>query len=105
VLGSSKRFAKRFDASLAYPRWRLDRGAISLASDGHPEIEAALVELYRQTGERRYLELAKALTERRGLGQFTGGRFAPDYYQDVEPVRESRSIGGHAVRALYSPLA
>jgi hypothetical protein len=70
-------------------------------TDGHPEIEAALVELFRHTGERRYLELAKALTDRRGRGQFAGGRFAPEYYQDVEPVRESRSIGGHAVRALY----
>ena len=26
--------------------------------DGHPEVEMALVELYRVTGERRYLELA-----------------------------------------------
>ena len=70
-------------------------------TDGHPEIEAPLVELFRHTGERRYLELAKALTDRRGRGQFAGGRFAPDYYQDLEPVRESRSIVGHAVRALY----
>jgi DUF1680 family protein len=70
-------------------------------TDGHPEVEAALVELYRLTAERRYLELAQALTERRGRGQFSGGRFTPAYYQDVEPVRESRSLVGHAVRALY----
>jgi hypothetical protein len=70
-------------------------------TDGHPEIEVALVELYRHTGERRYLELADTLTARRGHGLFAGGRFDLDYYQDVEPVRGSRSIVGHAVRALY----
>jgi DUF1680 family protein len=69
-------------------------------TDGHPEIEAALVELYRHTGESRYLELADELTSRRGARQFAG-RFSPDYYQDAEPLRTSRSIGGHAVRALY----
>ena len=70
-------------------------------TDGHPEIEVALVELYRQTGERRYVELADTLTSRRGFGMFAGGRFDLPYYQDAEPVREARSIVGHAVRALY----
>jgi uncharacterized protein len=70
-------------------------------TDGHPGIEVALVELYRQTGERRYLELADTLTSRRGFGTFAGGRFDLEYYQDAEPVREARSIVGHAVRALY----
>jgi DUF1680 family protein len=70
-------------------------------TDGHPEIETALVELYRQTGERRYLELADTLMSRRGFGTFAGGRFDLAYYQDAEPVREARSIVGHAVRALY----
>jgi DUF1680 family protein len=70
-------------------------------TDGHPEVEVALVELYRQTGERRYLELANTLVTRRGHGMFAGGRFDLDYYQDAEPVRDARSIVGHAVRALY----
>jgi DUF1680 family protein len=70
-------------------------------TDGHPEIEVALVELYRETADRRYLDLADKLTGRRGSGFFAGGRFEPPYYQDVEPVRGSRSIVGHAVRALY----
>jgi uncharacterized protein len=70
-------------------------------TDGHPEVEVALVELYRQTGERRYLTLADTLTSRRGFGMFAGGRFDLRYYQDDEPVREARSIVGHAVRALY----
>jgi DUF1680 family protein len=70
-------------------------------TDGHPEIEVALVELYRETADRRYLDLADKLTSRRGHGFFVGGRFELSYYQDVEPVRGSRSIVGHAVRALY----
>jgi DUF1680 family protein len=70
-------------------------------TDGHPEVEAALVELYRQTGESRYLNLADTLMSRRGFRMFEGGRFDLDYYQDAEPVREARSIVGHAVRALY----
>ena len=70
-------------------------------TDGHPEIEVALVELYRETADRRYLDLADKLTSRRGYGFFAGGRFELPYYQDVEPVRSSGSIVGHAVRALY----
>jgi DUF1680 family protein len=70
-------------------------------TDGHPEIEVALVELYRQTGESRYLRLSDTLTTRRGFGTFAGGRFELDYYQDAEPVRDARGIVGHAVRALY----
>jgi len=72
-----------------------------MGTDGHPEIEVALVELYRQTGEGRYLRLADTLTTRRGSGMFSGGRFDLRYYQDAAPVREAHSIGGHAVRALY----
>ena len=34
--------------------------------DGHPEIELALVKLYRATGERRYLKLAKFFIDERG---------------------------------------
>jgi DUF1680 family protein len=70
-------------------------------TDGHPEVEAALVELFRATSDRRYLELAEKLIGRRGFGFFAGGRFDLPYYQDGEPVRGSRSIVGHAVRALY----
>jgi DUF1680 family protein len=76
-------------------------GDADTRTDGHPEIEVALVELFRQTGERRYLELADTLTTRRGHGLFADGRFDLDYYQDSEPVRAAHSIVGHAVRALY----
>ena len=69
--------------------------------DGHPEIEMALVELYRATGERRYLDLAAAFIERRGHGLLGSGRFGRAYWQDHEPVRDAPTVAGHAVRQLY----
>ncbi|MEV6843612.1 beta-L-arabinofuranosidase domain-containing protein [Actinoplanes sp. NPDC051411] len=68
---------------------------------GHPEVETALVELYRTTGEQRYLELATLFLDRRGRGLLGSGRFGSAYYQDDRPVREHRAMVGHAVRALY----
>ncbi len=73
-----------------------------MATPGHPEIEMALVELYRETGERRYLTLAGCFVEPRGRGWLGPGRYnSSAYYQDRVPVREATEIEGHAVRALY----
>jgi uncharacterized protein len=70
--------------------------------DGHPLIEMALVELYRETGRSSYLELAKYFVEARGHGLLTPpGHHGPAYFQDHLPVRSVRTIAGHAVRALY----
>jgi uncharacterized protein len=69
--------------------------------DGHPEIEMALVELYRTTGDRRYLDLAATFVERRGHGRLKIGRFGAQYWQDHAPVREAPTVTGHAVRQLY----
>ena len=93
LLAISRRFADLIDDVF--------RNGAQKGTDGHPEIEAALVELYRHTGSRRYLELTETLTERRGHGMFADGRFDLAYYQDAEPVRQARTMSGHAVRALY----
>lgn len=77
-----------------------DDGA-QTGTDGHPEVEQALVELFRQTGRERYLHLAGTLVSRRGHGLFANATFDLDYYQDSEPVREAGTLVGHAVRALY----
>ncbi|MGW5192122.1 glycoside hydrolase family 127 protein [Kribbella sp. NPDC004138] len=70
--------------------------------DGHPLIETALVDLYRETGTAAYLELASYFVEARGHGMLTPpGHHGPAYFQDHRPVRETRTIAGHAVRALY----
>ncbi|MFE5241637.1 MULTISPECIES: glycoside hydrolase family 127 protein [unclassified Streptomyces] len=71
---------------------------------GHPEIETALVELYRETRERRWLDLASYFVERRGHGLLgDGAKSFPGagYWQDHVPVREARTVTGHAVRQLY----
>jgi len=68
--------------------------------DGHPEVETALVELYRATGRREYLELARRQVDLRGHGRVETGQGAP-YFQDGVPVREATSAVGHAVRQLY----
>ncbi|HWT80462.1 MAG TPA: beta-L-arabinofuranosidase domain-containing protein, partial [Candidatus Methylomirabilis sp.] len=44
------------------------------ATPGHPEIEMALVELYRETGEHRYLDLAQFFVDQRGHGWLGPGR-------------------------------
>ena len=68
---------------------------------GHPEIETALVELYRHTGERRYLTLAQRMVDLRGTGLLKVGGLGATYFQDHAPVREARDAVGHAVRQLY----
>ncbi|MGI8963168.1 MAG: glycoside hydrolase family 127 protein [Thermomicrobiales bacterium] len=66
-------------------------------TDGHEEIELALIELYRETGERAYLDQARFFLNVRGTGSIGGG----DYHQDATPIREQREMVGHAVRAVY----
>lgn len=69
--------------------------------DGHPVIEMALVELYRETGDREHLELARYFVEARGHGLMEGYGKHPTYFSDRVPVREAESVEGHAVRAVY----
>jgi uncharacterized protein len=68
---------------------------------GHPEIEMALVELARLTGEQRYLDQAALFVDRRGHGTLADPEFGRAYYQDDMPVPDAAVLRGHAVRALY----
>jgi uncharacterized protein len=70
-------------------------------NDGHPIIETALAELYRETGQQAYLRLASQFIEQRGRGLIGDSGFGSRYLQDHLPVRESPAEVGHAVRALY----
>lgn len=72
---------------------------------GHPEIEVALVELFRLTGESRYLDQARLFVERRGHGVLGDIELGAQYFQDDQPVRETTVMTGHAVRALYLAAA
>ncbi|MCL4267277.1 MAG: glycoside hydrolase family 127 protein [Anaerolineae bacterium] len=69
---------------------------------GHPEIEMALVELYRLTGDERHLDLAQLFIDRRGRNRMRGhAGYGALYQQDHVPVREAVEVAGHAVRQLY----
>ncbi len=63
---------------------------------GHAEIEMALADLYRITGEKRYLDLARFFLEQRGAHP---GNW---YHQDHRPLLEETEAVGHAVRAVYA---
>ena len=66
---------------------------------GHPEIELALVRLYRTTGVERYLDRARFfLDQRGGTPRVLSGS---EYHQDHLPVREQQDAAGHAVRLTY----
>ncbi len=74
---------------------------------GHPEIELALVKLWRVTGQRRYFDLARFFVENRGTKFFAEehrtplDRYDGTYWQDDLPICDQRNIKGHAVRATY----
>ncbi len=70
---------------------------------GHEIVEMGLVRLYRITGEKKYLNLAKFFLDCRGK-KLDKNR---SYWQDQEPVVDQREAVGHAVRAayLYSGMA
>lgn len=61
---------------------------------GHQEIEIGLVKLFRVTGERKYLDLAKFFLDVRGPD-------GDEYNQMHKKVVEQDVAVGHAVRAQY----
>ncbi|RCR70704.1 glycoside hydrolase family 127 protein [Larkinella punicea] len=73
---------------------------------GHEETEIALVKLYRLTGEKSYLDLARFFVDMRGRGDKRSlyqdaHNLGPTYFQDLKPVVQQSEAAGHAVRAQY----
>ena len=72
---------------------------------GHEIVEMGLVRLYRITGKKDYLMLAKFFIDQRGhkeydkksKNEFENGK----YFQDDVPVIQQDEAEGHAVRAMY----
>ncbi len=83
-----------------------DEGKLKTA-DGHPEVEIALIELYRESGKKEYLDLVEFFVEVRGRGYITNTvmsrpKPSPEYVVDHKPIRELDDVvGSHAVRVLY----
>ena len=70
---------------------------------GHEIVEMGLVKLYRITGEKKYLNLAKFFIDSRGKENDP----KKSYSQDHKPLIQQDEAVGHAVRAgyLYSGVA
>ena len=85
---------------------------------GHPEVELALLKLYRATGNETYKELCAHFIDVRGQSpnyfieerkirgwhvwdQGDPNGIDTDYTQSTKPVREQKDAVGHAVRAVY----
>jgi hypothetical protein len=70
---------------------------------GHEIVEMGLVKLYRITGEKKYLDLAKFFIDSRGKENDP----KKAYSQDHKPLVDQDEAVGHAVRAgyLYSGVA
>ena len=67
---------------------------------GHPEIELALVELYRTTGDKRYLELAGYILQ--GDDRIKLPHHGYVYHFSGIPFTSRTHLEGHAVRAMYA---
>lgn len=100
------------NAECIYDRFITQRRA---GVPGHPEIELALMKLYRLTSDPRFLELAEKFVnergkdpgffakeaEKRGWTVWGSDPWSNDYRQSAKPVREQSEATGHAVRAVY----
>jgi DUF1680 family protein len=67
---------------------------------GHPEIELALIELYRTTGEKKYLTLAGYILK--GDDRIKVPQRAYVYHFCGIPFTSRTHLEGHAVRAMYA---
>jgi uncharacterized protein len=67
---------------------------------GHPEMELALVELYRMTGDKRQLELARYLLAGDSRIHVQPGDYV--YHFCGTPFTSRTHLEGHAVRAMYA---
>jgi DUF1680 family protein len=112
LLGIARRYA-----DLLFERFGKGPGKIN-GYCGHPEIELALMRLYRLTGDTRYFELSRYFIDERGtspnyfereaIERLDSREFRPNhpgspyaYMQAHEPIRQQSKVVGHAVRAMY----
>jgi uncharacterized protein len=95
MLDSSRRFVDDFLLPNFGPG--PDKKAIF---SGHPEIEMALVEMYRTTGNKNYLQLAGYILQ--GDDRIKVPKEAYVYHFCGKPFTSRTHLEGHAVRAMYA---
>ena len=97
LLDVAIRFANHIDSTLRLQNYHW--------VTGHPEIELALVKLYKITGDKRYLDLSDWFLQQRGHDYYKprSQRYIQEqeYIQDRLPLKEQTQITGHAVCAMY----
>ena len=79
-------------------------GSAAFVTPGHEEIELALIKLYRESGEEKYLDLAMFFLDERGGDKekhLFSDEKAASYTQSHLPVRAQNTAEGHAVRLCY----
>ena len=76
----------------------VEEKSAAFATPGHEEIEIALLRMYRVSGNRKYLDLAKHFLDVRGVAEEI---FKDEQFQTHLPVRQQREALGHSVRAMY----
>jgi DUF1680 family protein len=67
---------------------------------GHPEMELALVELYRMTGDKRHLQFAEYMLRGDDRVSLKPGDYV--YHFCGKPFTSRTHLEGHAVRAMYA---
>jgi DUF1680 family protein len=95
MLDSSRRFVDDFLLPTFGPE--SDKKPIF---SGHPEIEMALVEMYRTTGNKNYLQLAGYILQ--GDDRIKVPKEAYVYHFCGKPFTSRTHLEGHAVRAMYA---
>ncbi len=95
---------KLMDGGIRYTNYLIETFGPSkrAALTGHPELEMSLVELYRTTGERKFLDFAGYLlsgVERERL-HLTDDQV--QYLFSGVPFTSRKIFEGHAVRAMYA---
>lgn len=102
--GSGER--KLLDAGIRYADYVISQFGVGKKQcfPGHPEIEMALVELYRTTGERKYLDFVDYLYNKVDLSKLDEKVSTRDlsYAFSGLPFTGRKELRSHAVRAMYA---
>ena len=95
---------KLMDGGIKYVNYLIDTsgpGKRALVT-GHPEFEMALVELYRTTGDRRFLDFAGYLLSGVERERLKLRDSQVQYMFSGKPFTSRTEFEGHAVRAMYA---